>query len=156
MLHPVDIERILNRSVGKKGTNLEFKEVPSIHDITSVLINFIDDCNRQSSFVASPNFELLELDEIQFKQLSVSFSVSCNENKVSSLFKYMFSNEVFLYEKSPLAGYPDRPIDKVLIQAFSTNHNDNVSIDDEVFLRLLPQNILKLFKKSLLVNALVL
>ena len=36
----------------------------------------------------------------------------------------MFSNEVFLYEKSPLAGYPDRPIDKVLIQAFSTNHND--------------------------------
>lgn len=120
------------------------------------MINFIDDCNRQSSFVASPNFELLELDEIQFKQLSVSFSVSCNENKVSSLFKYMFSNEVFLYEKSPLTGYPDRPIDKVLIQAFSTNHNDNVSIDDEVFLRLLPQNILKLFKKSLLVNALVL
>lgn len=147
LLHPVDIERILNRSVGKKGTNLEFKEVPSIHDITSVLINFIDDCNRQSSFVASPNFELLELDEIQFKQLSVSFSVSCNENKVSSLFKYMFSNEVFLYEKSPLAGYPDRPIDKVLIQAFSTNHNDNVSIDDEVFFTTFTSKYTKAFQE---------
>ena len=147
LLHPVDIERILNRSVGKKGTNLEFKEVPSIHDITSVLINFIDDCNRQSSFVASPNFELLELDEIQFKQLSVSFSVSCNENKVSSLFKYMFSNEVFLYEKSPLTGYPDRPIDKVLIQAFSTNHNDNVSIDDEVFFTTFTSKYTKAFQE---------
>ena len=147
LLHPVDIERILNRSVGKKGTNLEFKEVPSIHDITSVLINFIDDCNKQSSFVASPNFELLELDEIQFKQLSVSFSVSCNENKVSSLFKYMFSNEVFLYEKSPLAGYPDRPIDKVLIQAFSTNHNDNVSIDDEVFFTTFTSKYTKAFQE---------
>lgn len=147
LLHPVDIERILNRSVGKKGTNLEFKEVPSIHDITSVLINFIDNCNKQSSFVASPNFELLELDEIQFKQLSVSFSVSCNENKVSSLFKYMFSNEVFLYEKSPLAGYPDRPIDKVLIQAFSTNHNDNVSIDDEVFFTTFTSKYTKAFQE---------
>lgn len=55
--------------------------------------------------------------------------------------------EVFLYEKSPLAGYPDRPIDKVLIQAFSTNHNDNVSIDDEVFFTTFTSKYTKAFQE---------
>ena len=59
----------------------------------------------------------------------------------------MFSNEVFLYEKSPLTGYPDRPIDKVLIQAFSTNHNDNVSIDDEVFFTTFTSKYTKAFQE---------
>ncbi len=116
LFHPVDIKRILLRVGYQKGTNIEFSRAPSYTDITSIFINFNNDCDKQVSFVKNPSFTVLDIDKIKEEQLPIEFSVSCSGKDLSKAFDYIFTNEVFLYAKSPIDGYPDKPIDKVLVR----------------------------------------
>lgn len=133
MFHPIDIKRIISRVGNQKGTNIEFKAVPSYEDITSILINFNDNCHKQISFVKNPSFKVLDLNSIKEEQLPIEFSISCSGKDLSVVFDYMFTNEVFLYAKSPVEGYPNKPIDKVLIQQIEGVVNKKVTIDNIVY-----------------------
>lgn len=159
LFHPVDIKRILLRVGNQKGTNIEFSRAPSYTDITSIFINFNNDCDKQVSFVKSPSFTVLDIDKITEEQLPIKFSVSCSGKDISKAFDYIFTNEVFLYAKSPIDGYPDQPIDKVLVRQFGHIVHEKVVINkvtyfDEYTIRYSKDKYSLVFGKCIIIECL--
>lgn len=128
LLHPVDVKRELTKIGSKKGTNMEFKKAPPYREMTSILGTFCNDCDKQTSFVKNPAFQLKSLEQLSEQIFTTNFA--CEGDNILSVFDFLLNNEIFLYAKSPIEGYPDMPIDKVLCQQIGQTVNSSVAIDD--------------------------
>lgn len=133
LFYPIDIKRILSRVGRQKGTNIEFNKLPPHSDITPILLNFSDNCDKQISFAKQPNFKVLNIEDITNSQQTVEINVTHSDNCISNIVDYILSNDVFLYTKAPLQGYPDIPIDKVFIQKIGKTINETVTINNILF-----------------------
>lgn len=129
LLHPVTIRKILLRYGNQSGRNIEFIKIPNINQFAEIILNFAEDCDKQTSFVKNPNFQPIEIEKVCQEQIPIEVTVATIGESISSVYSYILSNNIYLYKKAPEDSYPDIPIDKVSLVELSRTSNDGVFVN---------------------------
>lgn len=129
LLTPVTIRRILLRYGNQAGRNIEFIKLPDLVQFAEIILNFAEDCDKQTSFVKNPNFQPIDIDKVCQEQLPVQMTIKGIGKGTSSIYNYMLSNSVYLYKKASEEGYPDIPIDRVSLVALSRTANEGIFVN---------------------------
>ncbi len=108
-----DLKRLLSKSEGKKSTKISLKRFSDdSNEIGNVIINFIEDARKQTSFIGRKE---LSLDQIENKDVEIeAFTVCASGLGINeyNIYNYFTTHDFYLYAK-PKGLDIDIPIEKV-------------------------------------------